>query len=822
MRLLQFAPSEESERLEIKLCEYQVDVPPYAIFSHRWGSVEDEVSFHDLTWRRSDAQLKKGYEKIEPCCRQALKDELTHAWIDTCCIDKTSSAELSEAINSMYKWYTDSHVCYAYLSDVKSKEDMKNSNWFTRAWTLQELIAPRKVVFFSADWTEIGEKRHMAKLIYAITNIAEEVLIHRDIEDVCISQKMCWASKRQSTRIEDRAYSLLGLFNISLPILYGEGLRAFTRLQEKIIRTSVDHTIFAWDLTASDHSGLFADSPNAFANLSKIRKMAAEDYMEKFNLPSPRIDYALTNNGLEILLPYLVSYNHVSLHAAFLACYYEDSGKSVVLYLRRSLHHRLSDFFFRTKLSSHSLGDEYILQNFDKGKTALGKVLIRMPEKPWARAIRPLLPEEIAKPSNLSNELDIKGYNVRLMSSGTVLATYPMPHNLDKTEFTVDTSPDTVWVASLLFHETNEVKVVFAVINNELISHLVLTNDLKNQSTLEAFLSCEAYYKKDKLFPSELCKSAKLSVEDSKTDTGEDMIIKVLNPKLSYTDTPKRKVFTFQVDLKSREEWEGPKQIDPGPIVQSNDEELTEYGAYVKAIVDAAYDISAQDGFDFLWQSWKQVDDTIERLPGPKGSKQNEAYLYCLWEGRLKDAPQLGYDESNLTKYGKLWRQLIGIRFKSGKARAVKTEQRKLVNSMILTEHMRITASDAPDSEAVKRVYEEMWGVWKSKNATLILVSSHSTERKQRKATTAYMEEQRNNYTKNIEKLYSQDFDKKEVSRFQDFWRLLIETGDVPEDTFGEGFTPEFRQKSKNLAPTLNRTKNKFEGMIGSFGPSLP
>ena len=404
MRLLQFGPSAESEQLDIKLCEYQIDVPPYAIFSHRWGSSEDEVSFHNLMERKSDVQLKKGYKKIESCCRQALKDELTHAWVNTCCIDKTSSAELSEAINSMYKWYADSEVCYAYLSDAKSKEDMRDSLWFTRAWTLQELIAPRKVVFFSADWAEIGEKRHNAKLIYDITNIAEDVLIHHNIKEVCISQKMSWVSKRQSTRIEDRAYSLLGLFDISLPILYGEGPRAFTSLQERILQTSVDHTIFAWDLSASDYSGFLAESPDAFVNSSKIQKMPAEDYMEKFDLPSPRIDYALTNHGLEIVLPHSALYNYVSLFAAFLACYNIDSGKPVVIYLRRCLNRRLSDSFFRTKLSSHSLGDETLLQDYDIGKIALNKVLVTVPEKPWARAIRPLLPEEIVKPRDVLDE----------------------------------------------------------------------------------------------------------------------------------------------------------------------------------------------------------------------------------------------------------------------------------------------------------------------------------------------------------------------------------------------------------------------------------
>ena len=159
MRLLKINPSLELKQPSIELQEYHYDeLPPYAVLSHRWGSVEDEVLYFDITQKPDEAKLKKGYEKIVACCKQALKDGLAHVWIDTCCIDKASSAELSEAINSMFEWYKQAHICYAYLQDVKSWEDhyenssaFRRSQWFTRGWTLQEMIAPGEVKFFGED-----------------------------------------------------------------------------------------------------------------------------------------------------------------------------------------------------------------------------------------------------------------------------------------------------------------------------------------------------------------------------------------------------------------------------------------------------------------------------------------------------------------------------------------------------------------------------------------------------------------------------------------------------------------------------------------------
>ena len=171
MHLLKFDALAEPQRSDITLCEYQnEEVPPYAILSHRWGPIHEEVSYTDFKKQKDIAIQKRGYKKIEQCCKLAFRDGLTHLWIDTCCINKESSAELSEAINSMFEWYKGSAVCYAYLDDVpnprieditRATSSFRGSQWFTRGWTLQEMIAPTDVIFFSADWVRLGHKHQL-------------------------------------------------------------------------------------------------------------------------------------------------------------------------------------------------------------------------------------------------------------------------------------------------------------------------------------------------------------------------------------------------------------------------------------------------------------------------------------------------------------------------------------------------------------------------------------------------------------------------------------------------------------------------------------
>lgn len=261
-------------------------VPPYAILSHTWG--DEEVTFRDMSSGSMAALTRKeGYAKIRETCRLAHDQGLENVWIDTCCIDKSSSAELSESINSMFKWYEHAAVCYVFLSDFFSdKMQLGECRWWTRGWTLQELLAPDNLIFYDAEWRPVGSKQSLVTQISEITRI-EELIIRdkRHISRCSVSRRMSWAACRQTTRIEDEAYCLLGIFSINMPLLYGEGRMAFRRLQEEIIKRSSDMTIFFWDwpkdvantlepeeLSSKELqlSSLFAESPSAFGTVKSL------------------------------------------------------------------------------------------------------------------------------------------------------------------------------------------------------------------------------------------------------------------------------------------------------------------------------------------------------------------------------------------------------------------------------------------------------------------------------------------------------------------------------------------------------------------------
>ncbi|ETI26324.1 hypothetical protein G647_03101 [Cladophialophora carrionii CBS 160.54] len=235
----------------------------YAILSHTWEE-EGEVTLQDI--EKGHAPAMKGYMKLKNSCRKAVNDGYHWIWIDACCIDKTSSAELSEAINSMFKYYSHSSVCYAYLADIENQESLEKSKWFTRGWTLQELLAPRVVIFFDSLWTELGTKQSFSQQISFTTGIPEEVVLSRSVQTCNVAQRMSWASQRQTTRDEDIAYCLLGLFDVHMTPIYGEGAEnAFLRLQEEILRQSSDHTLFIWTPKHDPYNqGLLASSPKAF------------------------------------------------------------------------------------------------------------------------------------------------------------------------------------------------------------------------------------------------------------------------------------------------------------------------------------------------------------------------------------------------------------------------------------------------------------------------------------------------------------------------------------------------------------------------------
>jgi hypothetical protein len=225
------------------------NIPPYAILSHTWGDDEDEVTFNDFM--DGSGKLKTGYGKIQLCGEQAARDGLRHFWIDTCCIDKSNNTEFSEAINSMFSWYRNAAICYVYLADVSIgsrdpfnlflptwETDFRHSRWFTRGWTLQELLAPSFVSFFTSEWKRLGDRESLEYLLHEITGVAVKALQGYPLSEFSIKDRIVWAKSRKTKREEDKAYSLLGIFNVYISPLYGEGKKnAFRRLRDEILKT---------------------------------------------------------------------------------------------------------------------------------------------------------------------------------------------------------------------------------------------------------------------------------------------------------------------------------------------------------------------------------------------------------------------------------------------------------------------------------------------------------------------------------------------------------------------------------------------------------
>jgi hypothetical protein len=247
MRLLQQDTNDKFNLTE----DFISNIPPYAILSHTWGAIGEEVTLRDI--KDGSARSKNGYDKLRFCSQQARRDGLQYFWVDTCCIDKSNSTELSEAINSMFYWYRDAAKCYVYLSDVSisslntSDESehipwepaLRESIWFTRGWTLQELLAPAIVEFFSKEGNKLGSKASLERHINDITGIPVKALRGRPLFDFSVTERMSWAERRATTREEDKAYSLLGIFDIHMPLIYGEKReKAMKRLREEIEKAS--------------------------------------------------------------------------------------------------------------------------------------------------------------------------------------------------------------------------------------------------------------------------------------------------------------------------------------------------------------------------------------------------------------------------------------------------------------------------------------------------------------------------------------------------------------------------------------------------------
>ncbi|KAK5704365.1 hypothetical protein LTR97_003383 [Elasticomyces elasticus] len=344
----------------------QETIPEYAILSHRWG--DDEVDFKAFQDLDRASNIRR-FDKIQGLCEQAKRDRINYVClpylciperlagliafrVDTACIDKSSSWEYDEAINSIYRWYAEAKICYVYLFDVPENcatlqdpklqpsqprldwSSFESSVWFQRVWTLQELIAPEDVCFFNHDWRFIGALASMIERVSRITNIPTRVLDHSQRPcDFSIAQKLSWAAMRTTTFPEDEAYALFGILEVNMPPVRNEGQGAFLRLQEYIIERSMDQTIFAWDVpqprpgedyVPSDR--LLAPSPRCFFNGSRIRRRSDGPV---------EAAYELNNKGLEIKLPILRTMYGDDIRPSYtlgvLDCEYQDSSQTLAL-----------------------------------------------------------------------------------------------------------------------------------------------------------------------------------------------------------------------------------------------------------------------------------------------------------------------------------------------------------------------------------------------------------------------------------------------------------------------------------------------------------
>ena len=324
--------------------------PEYAILSHTWG--KEEITYQEMATNAMNIKDKQGFEKIKSYASRARADSIEYIWIDTCCIDKSSSSELTEAINSMFHWYKGSTVCYAYLADVSAPPQLgfdptvwresndlwmiqfKKSRWFTRGWTLQELIAPPKVLFYSADWTSCGSRTTFALDIQQATGIPAKYLDGHDLDGrglatVSISARMSWAASRETSRIEDQAYCLMGLFNVNMPLLYGERERAFARLQEEIMKQSTDMTLFCWTDPKSSpktHRSILGRSPAEFSQSAHL-------IPQRWSTSKP---YQMTNKGLVIDLYLTEKDGSRDEYYATIPVASRESSKNIQLTLKRT------------------------------------------------------------------------------------------------------------------------------------------------------------------------------------------------------------------------------------------------------------------------------------------------------------------------------------------------------------------------------------------------------------------------------------------------------------------------------------------------------
>ena len=375
--------------MQVDINVFGDDKTDYAILSHRWN--DTEVNYKEIVdlakmegQKRDDIRERAGYKKILDTCRQAQKDGYEWVWVDTCCIDKRSSAELSEAINSMYRWYANAKACYAHLHDVDGssfpteKDDEKYQEWngwpewFSRGWTLQEMIAPSDVQFFNENWQPIGTKKTLAETLATITQVPEHILVDGlDGNRPCVAQIMSWAANRSTTRVEDRAYSLMGLLDVKMPMLYGEEKKAFHRLQLEIIRSSDDQSIFAWGWNSPrvEIGSILADNPSCFKGCSNMKLIDNGDFIGRAIEAFPKLRsvdanklgvFANTNRGIQIWMLLCAYRESKSVFRAYLPCLCRGFLVSIDLVLWNSNYYRYSNVWQTADSNSAEFRQVYL------------------------------------------------------------------------------------------------------------------------------------------------------------------------------------------------------------------------------------------------------------------------------------------------------------------------------------------------------------------------------------------------------------------------------------------------------------------------------
>jgi len=318
----------EGEARDREIDEMLVAEISYAILSHRW--LPKELTFQDMVgtkeecmggggaedqikmWRDHMLQhvkdVDEAVDKVFQFCKVAWGYDCKYVWFDTGCINKDSSAELEESIRSMFKWYRGSEICIAYLRDTSSAFTMRKDPWFTRGWTLQELLAPKKIKIFGHGWQQITDEpndRNVDSGVPLWKNISKITAI--PVNELCsftpgihnVRQRMEWAYRRETTRIEDMAYCLIGIFDIALSIAYGEGNMAFHRLQLEIMQRSDDKSLFVWEGAPSAYNSMFAGGPECFVPTKSIDPAEEAEEVSSFANET----HTLTNRGLRIRLP---------------------------------------------------------------------------------------------------------------------------------------------------------------------------------------------------------------------------------------------------------------------------------------------------------------------------------------------------------------------------------------------------------------------------------------------------------------------------------------------------------------------------------------